>query len=191
MFTIRRRHLVPPVLLVFFLSAGCGTHADTATNAMPSAPSPNTAILDEMTQAHAWFHAKRVRPIWAKLLDKDQKVQTIEGTEEIKAGVYLCRGEAGEVWPQTALRLLDKYEKTDEVDAEGWRKYVPRADNQGVMAAQVKHAFTVHAKWGVLSGKAGDYIVKDFSNRDVAHPDDVWIVDQKLFQATYKAVEGK
>ena len=56
------------------------------------------------------------------------------------------------------------------------------------MAAQVQHAFTVHAKWGVLSAKSGDYIVKNFIDRDVAYPDDVWIVDQKLFQATYQAV---
>ena len=33
-------------------------------------------------------------------------------------------------------------------------------------------------------------IVKNFEDRDVAHPYDVWVVDQKLFRATYKAVDG-
>jgi hypothetical protein len=135
------------------------------------------------------FHAKKVRPIWAKKFDKDGTVKTIEGTEEVKAGDYLCRGEAGDVWPQTAKSLDAKYEKAGDVDAEGWCKYVPRPDNQGVMAAQVPHPFTVHAQWGVLAGKAGDYLIKNFSDRDVSYPDDLWLVDQNLFLATYQKVE--
>jgi hypothetical protein len=38
------------------------------------------------------------------------------------------------------------------------------------MAAQVPHGFTVHARWGVLSGKEGDFVVKNFTDRDVAYP---------------------
>jgi hypothetical protein len=156
----------------------------------PGPTSPNAAILDEMDQAQAWFHAKKVRPIWARQLDKDETVKTIEGTEQVKAGDFLCRGEAGDVWPQSAKSLNEKYQSTGEAGADGWTKYAPRPDNQGVMAAQVPHGFVVQAKWGVLSGKPGDYLVKPFADRDVAHPDDVWIVDQKLFRETYRAVEG-
>jgi hypothetical protein len=164
--------------------AGCASRREEK---VPSA-SPNAEILDQINQAQSWFHAKKCRPIWARQLDKDRTVKTIEGTEQVRAGDFLCRGEAGDVWPQTAKSLNEKYQKTEAVDPEGWCKYVPSLDNEGVMAAQVPHPFTVHARWGVLSGKPGDYIVKNFADRDVSYPDDVWIVDQALFHATYKAV---
>lgn len=165
----------------------CGQRQDTKTEST----SPNAEILDEVNKAEAWFHAKRIRPIWAKKFDKDQTVKTIEGIEKVKAGDYLCRGEANDIWPQTAKRLDEKYQKTKETDAEGWVKYIPRPDDQGVLATQVKHAFAVQATWGVLSGKAGDYIIKNFKDREVPYPEDVWIVDQKLFHATYKAVQAE
>jgi hypothetical protein len=174
-----------------FLSIVCaGVAGCSSRHEGKSTPgSLNGEILDEINEARSWFHAKKVRPIWARHLSKDETVTTIEGTEQVKAGDFLCRGEAGDIWPQTAQSLTEKYQKTEEVDVDGWQKYVPRPDNQGVMAGQVQHAFVVRAKWGVLSGKPGDYIVKNFADRDVAHPEDVWIVDQKLFRATYRAVE--
>jgi hypothetical protein len=170
--------------LIVVNAAGCVGREEKAVS-----KSPNMEILDEVARAKAWFHAKRVRPIWAKVLDQDQTVDTIEGPTKGKAGDYLCRGEAGEFWAQSAKQIAERYEKTDEVDAGGWRKYAPRPDNLGVMAAQVNHAFSVHAKWGVLAGKPGDYVLKSFTDRDAAYPDDVWVVDQALFQLTYQAVE--
>jgi hypothetical protein len=179
-----------PIHVLAVLSVICLGIASCASphEDKPRAASSNAAILDEINQARSWFHAKKVRPIWVRQLAKDELVKTIEGTEQVKAGDFLCRGEAGDVWPQSAKDLNKKYQKTEEVDATGWRKYVPHPDSQGVMAAQVGHAFTVQAKWGVLSGKAGDYIIKNFADRDIPYPDDVWIVDQKLFQATYEAI---
>jgi hypothetical protein len=174
-------------LLALLLAAGCTQRDATPTD---TGISPNASILDEISQAKSWFHAKRVKPIWAKPVDKDQTVKTIEGAEQVKAGDFLCRGDADEVWPQAAARLQARYQKSDEVDKDGWCKYTPRADNQGVMAAQVPHAFVVQGKSGQLSGKAGDYIVKDFADRDTPYPSDVWIVDQKLFHATYQAVRN-
>jgi PGDYG protein len=170
--------------LIVLNAAGCGGREEKAVS-----KSPNAEILDEVAHAKMWFHAKRVRPIWAKEIDKDQTVETIEGPTKAKAGDYLCRGEAGEFWAQSAKQITERYDKTDEVDAGGWRKFTPRPDNQGVLAAQVNHAFSVHAKWGVLAGKSGDYVLKNFTDRDVSYPDDVWVVDQKLFQLTYQAVE--
>jgi hypothetical protein len=172
------------VILLILGTTACGRRQE---DTIISSTSSNAQILDEVERAHSWFHAKKIRPIWARRLEKDEAVKTLEGSEQVPAGHYLCRGEAGDIWPQTEKKLDETYQKTDEVDPEGWRKYLPRPDSQGVMAAQVPHAFTVHAKWGVLSGKAGDFIVKSFADRDVPYPDDVWIVDQKLFAATYKA----
>ncbi len=151
--------------------------------------SRNSQILNEIDQAKAWFHAKKVRPIWAKPAESDQVVTTLEGEEKVAAGEFLCRGEAGDVWPQKAESLNSKYEPTSERNADGWRKYVPRPDAKGVMAAKVEHPFRVRASWGELSGKAGDYIVKNYDDRDDADPEDVWIVDNALFRATYQSVD--
>lgn len=155
---------------------------------MTQASNPNRAILEEADSNRLWFHARKTRPIWAKRLDQPQQVQTIEGLEMVPAGTFLCRGEAGDIWPQSLDRLADKYQAAGETDSDGWQKYVPRPDNQGVMAAQIPYAFTVHTTWGELRGKPGDYLIKNYEDRDAPHPSDVWIVDQKLFAATYERV---
>jgi hypothetical protein len=148
----------------------------------------NQALLKEVDAAKLWFHAKKTRPIWVRRLEKTESVKTLEGDEEVPAGNYLCRGEAGDIWPQNEERLNAKYVITDETDEQGWRKCLSKPDAAGVMAAQVPHEFQVHAKWGLLSGKPGDYVVKNYEDRDVAEPQDVWIVDRELFRATYEKV---
>lgn len=150
----------------------------------------NIAILDEVNQAGTWFLAKKTRPIWAKRAERDQTVETLEGAEQVNVGDFLCRGEAGDVWPQTAERLQAKYMATDEMSEDGWRKYVPHPDAKGVMAAQVDHPFVVNSAWGELSGKAGDYIVKNYEDHNASYPRDVWIVDRRLFQDTYEPVDS-
>jgi hypothetical protein len=150
--------------------------------------SPNQALLDEVEAGRAWFHAKKTRPISALKLTRDQTVETLEGKVTAKAGDFLCRGEAGELWPVTAAMLEACYTPTEIVDTDGWPKYEPRLDAEGVMAVQVQHAFTVTATWGRLSGKAGDYLLKNFRDRAVAYPQDVWVVDQALFRSTHEAV---
>lgn len=146
----------------------------------------NKALLDEVNSAGLWFRAKKTKPLWARKLDRDDFVQTLEGTERVAAGDYLCRGPAGEVWPQKATRLESKYTATDETSADGWRRFDPHPEADGVLAASIDKAFGVQAIWGRLSGKPRDYLVKDFSDRDVAYPADVWIVDRVIFEATYE-----
>ena len=152
--------------------------------------SPNKTLLDEANKSPHWFHAKKTRPIWARELEADQQVQTLEGLETVQAGHYLCKGEAGDIWPQTKEQLGKRYSPTDEISADGWRKHVPRPDARGVMAVPIEHSFGVLTSWGQLTGKPGDFLVKNFQDRDVPYPDDVWIVDQKLFRETYEAVEA-
>ena len=105
-----------------------------------------------------------------------------------RAGDFLCRGEAGDIWPQKTKTLNERYVRTETVTAEGWRQYQPRPDAEGVMAFQVNHPFNVVTTWGQQAGKPGDYLLKNHRDRDVAEPVDVWIVDQRLFRATYEPV---
>jgi hypothetical protein len=160
--------------------------ANTATTKARSSMSPNERLLAEVNRAGAWFHARKTRSIWAKKIDSDQTVHTLEGKLKAKSGDFLCRGEAGEIWPQKETALESKYSPTTVVDGDGWRKYDPRPDAEGILAAQVNHPFKLKATWGILSGKAGDYVAKNLRDRDVAYPEDVWVVDQKLFLATYE-----
>ena len=183
----------------------CLAYAAVVCSSCDSAPQPNTtipesprptmnvtanqALLDEANAAGNWFHAKKTRPIWAKRLDASQTVQTLEGEEQVAAGHYLCRGEAGDIWPQTEETLLKRYTATDEITDDGWREYQPHADAQGVMATPINHPFEVHATWGTLRGKAGDYLLKNYQDRETAYPADVWVVDRGLFEETYGAVK--
>lgn len=150
--------------------------------------SPNKSVLDEADRKAGWFHAKKSRPIWAQQQQSARTVVTLEGEEFVDAGMYLCRGEAGDIWPQSEKNVERRYIATNEVDADGWRMYQPRPDADGVMAIQIDHPFEVQSQFGKLAGKPGDFLVKDFQNRNVAYPDDVWIVAQKLFQQTYAVV---
>ena len=149
--------------------------------------SPNRAVLDEINAAGTWVHVRKTKAIRARRLDQDETVNTLEGPVEAKAGDFLCRGEAGELWPQSAESLEKRYTPTADVSTDGWRSYAPRPDAEGAMAAPVAHPFSVMATWGQLKGKAGDYVLKRFSDAKVPYPVDVWVVDQALFRATYEA----
>ena len=183
--------------VVILISAGCeqGQAPDTKNSKVASsketnstmADSTNRVLLDEANAAGRWFRAKKTRPIRAKRLEAAQTVKTLEGEEQVAAGHYLCRGEAGDIWPQTEKDLNRRYASTDDIDADGWRKYLPNPDAEGVMATQIDHPFVVEATWGKLSGKSGDFLVKNFHDRDTADPSDIWIVDQSPFLQTYEA----
>jgi len=159
--------------------------------ASPQTESPNNTLLDEANAAGKWFHAKKTRPIWAKRLEANQTVTTLEGEEQVEAGHFLCKGEAGDLWPQTEKDLNKRYTAINETDADGWQKYEPNRDAEGVMATPIDHAFSVEASWGKLSGKAGDLLLKNYADRDNVSPEDVWIVDQTLFGQTYESVATK
>ena len=147
---------------------------------------PNKAILSESNLANSWFHAKKVKPLWAKEVTENGQIETLEGNEDFSIGDFICKGEAGDVWPQSAKSLIEKYQAEGEVNADGWRKYVPKKDAAGVMAIQIDHAFHVKTSWGDLQGKAGDYLLKNYSDRETEYPEDVWLVDQTIFNSTYE-----
>lgn len=166
---------------------GAGRDSPSLTTSLAVAASPNRDLLDEINRAGTWFHARKTRPIWVRRLVKDEKIATMEGVLQGKAGDFVCRGEQGEFWPQSANEVERKYVATDQIKG-GWQRYDPRPDAEGIMAAPVPHAFEVQATWGRLAGKAGDFVAKNFRDRAVDYPADVWIVDRALFRRTYEAV---
>jgi len=159
--------------------------------------------------------ATKTKPIKAKPIDDiviDKSVfsqfllTTLEGNQPLKDGSMLCIGEANDAWQQPPEKLLAKYDIAPIED--GWLICTPKPDNE-IWAAQVddlphprmlppgwtkatQHEFAVKAQWGkkqpdgsfLLYGKVGDYICR--SKEDA---DDVWIVQQKLFENTYEFLE--
>ncbi|WP_339683094.1 hypothetical protein [Gimesia maris] len=148
----------------------------------------NQLLLDEVNSAGLWFTARKTRPLWAKEITVAQTVSTIEGQMAANVGDYLCRGSAGDIWPQKAETLHKKYSATGECDSEGWEKFTPRPEGAGVQAARIGHSFTVKASWGELTGQPGDYLVKSEVDKDVKYPDDIWIVAATIFEETYERV---
>lgn len=124
--------------------------------------------------------ARKTKPIWAKRLDRDQTIETIEGPIQAKAGNYLCRGVVGEFWAQAESKLREKYSPCDEMDAEGWQRFDPQPDAPPVEATEVDEPFQVDSHFGRLNGNAGDYVVRSTTDRS-----DVWIVAKSIFEASY------
>ncbi len=171
--------------LVGVLVAAFGCARTTAKS--PSASGENRALLDEVRQAGTWFHARKTREIWVRRLERDETISTLEGPLQAKAGDFVCRGAGGELWPQKVQDVERKYLVTETTEGP-WRKYVPRPDAEGILAARIDHPFVVQATWGQLSGKAGDFLAKNFRDRGVRYPADLWVIDRALFDATYERV---
>lgn len=186
--------ILPVLACCLFVSCGSETKLNprkgTARTAASVDKRDNRALLDEVNSAGHWFHVKKTKPIWVQEVKEARKVKTLEGEETVEPGHFLCRGEAGDIWPQKKADLEKKYVSTDE-EADGWRKYLPRPDAEGVLATEVDHPFVVYATWGELKGKAGDFLIKNYADKEADYPTDVWLVDRTLFEQTYEQVAGK
>ncbi len=150
---------------------------------------PNKELLEEVNRARSWFAARKTKPLWAREITDNQSISSLEGELIAVAGDYLCRGESGDTWPQKAKTLFAKYEATEEHDKDGWVKFSPKPEAAGVLAVQINHAFQVIASWGILTGQAGDYLVKNEADKNVEYPEDVWIVNRAIFEGTYEVTK--
>lgn len=93
-----------------------------------------TVLVGNIT---SWQRATKTRPIWTKHIQNvlcDGSIMaklllsTIEADQMLKSNSMICRGEAGDVWQQSAEKMLKKYTVTD-VDSEGWMICTPKPDN--------------------------------------------------------------
>lgn len=126
-------------------------------------------------------YARKTKSLWAKRVERTSQIETIEGVVSAEAGDYLCRGIEREVWPQREKSLLERYSASSHFDEEGWQRFDPKPDLQPVMAVAMDRPFRVQAHWGELTGKANDYLVQSKTD-----PDDIWIVDKAIFEASYE-----
>jgi hypothetical protein len=126
---------------------------------------------------------RKTKPIWAKKIDRDTSIESLEGSVAASQGDWLCRGIQGEFWPQRNANILAKYVPSEDFDDLGFQRLDPRPNMPVVLAAQIDYAFRVKSNWGMLHGKSGDYLVcSSVDNQDV------WIVDKDIFELSYEAV---
>ncbi len=95
-------------------------------------------------QGFAYGTARKTRPIKARpintILDKEDGqsvfekmlLSTLEGSQPLKRGSFICWGVDNDVWQQAKDKLHAKYMPT-EVDEYGWVTFVPKDGADAVM----------------------------------------------------------
>lgn len=128
----------------------------------------------------------KTAPLWAKEITEKRSVETLEGVTTGKPGEYVCRGEAGEYWPQSAEKFKAKYLFAGgEADKDGFFKYTPNPEQAKVFAAKIDGEFEVYSGRGLLKGNPGDYLLKAEKDDKTEFPD-VWIIDADIFEVSYQ-----
>jgi hypothetical protein len=161
--------------------------------------------LQWIAEHKAWRPAKKTRPIWARPLapgEVGKDFRTADhATETAREGYWLCVGVAGEPWFQKPEKVAAKYDRAGEESKQfafddaprTYSLYRPRGDvlnwaarveGPGIEGFFIRPAYDMQ---NPLYSPAGGYVVKDH----VADPykdgtDDVWLVQEALFQSTYE-----
>jgi hypothetical protein len=163
--------------------------------------------LQWIGEHRAWRLARKTKPIWTRPVRADEvgkAFQTADGVAEVaREGYWLCVGVAGEPWFQAPEKVRARYEGGDEetkqfafdTDRRTYTVYRPRGDVLN-WVAQVTgpdvEGFSVRPAYDVerpLYSPAGGYVVKDHvADPYGERPDDVWLVQQALFESTYELV---
>ena len=163
--------------------------------------------LHWITEHKAWRRARKTKPIWARAVGKDEvgkEFQTADhAVEKARAGFWLCVGVAGEPWFQTLEKIEGKYEPArEEVKTFGFDAkprvygiFKPKGTTRN-WAAQVKApgiaGFFIRPNFDPkhpLYSPAGGYVVRDDEKDPYrATLDDVWLVQEGLFNATYELI---
>lgn len=152
-------------------------------------------IIDH-TFIRKWHTAEKTKSIRVKavqslfpdvLILQHVLLTTLEGNQRLSITNYVCLGDSGEPWQQSATALFKKYDPIDW-DENGWIVMQPKPEYFREAYQVLDQDFSIHALWGeetpegiIQSGCAGDYIVRDPNNHE-----DVWIVKQKTFENTYE-----
>ena len=156
---------------------------------------------------NAWRRARKTRPIWARDVTAEEvgkEFQTADhAVEKARSGFWLCVGVAGEPWFQTLEKIQGKYEPAGEVvktfkfdgKPRTYRIFKPKATTRN-WVAQVQGpgiaGFSIRPNYdprSLLSSPSGGYVVRDdVEDPYRAKPDDVWLVQQGIFESTYEVI---
>lgn len=137
---------------------------------------------EEVLEEAEWKPYKKTANIWVisledaknqDIVDKNNNVDTLEGTQKVNKSDIICKGQDGEIWNQPKSRLEEKYTKIKD-DAE-WSEWKPKGEKVEAFKFE-KGNFKIDS----MNGKKGDWVLRDIKDKN-----DVWIVDNDLFNKTY------
>jgi hypothetical protein len=190
---------------------------DRALTSPPPMPHYEASMARRLTHAEtlrwivdhrAWRVARKTKPIWARPVapgELGKEFQTADhAVERATADHSLCVGVAGEPWFQQPDKVEAKYERAGserrqfsfDDTARDYERFTPREGSRN-WAAQIDDAgiegFYVQPNYptdGPLYSPRGGYVVKDYVDDPYdGNPDDVWLVQQGLFESTYDIVK--
>lgn len=158
-----------------------------------------------IAEQRAWRLARKTKAIWARPVEAEEagkEFQTADQAKERAApGAWLCVGSGGEPWFQSKERIDAKYRAEGEAPQRFDFDETPRTyyrfspcDDARNWAAQITapdvEGFYIQPNYstdGPLYAPAGGYVVKDCVEDPYAgDPNDVWLVQQALFDSTYE-----
>lgn len=159
-------------------------------------------------EQQAWRRARKTKPIWARELDADEigaEFSTADHAIELgREGFLLCVGVAGEPWFQKPANVQAKYDLTEDERKQYSFDALPRIyhrfepkENVRNWAAQVAgpgiEGFFIRPNYDMdhpLYSPAGGYVVTvDAEDPYAISLDDVWLIQQALFESTYEMEE--
>lgn len=127
-----------------------------------------------------WEQARR-RPLDFEVVFAQERVviNTLEGPVNANAGDAIVTGIRGERWPVPAARFAGLYEPVPPTRMGEGGSYRRQAVSVSTSRLRQPFSVTLVGGRGVLSGKAGDWLVR--------HPDgSLNIVADQIFQKTYE-----
>ena len=169
---------------------------------------PHAETLRWIADHRAWRVARKTRPIWARAVRTDEvgkEFVTADHTvERARADHWLCVGVAGEPWFQTREKIGTKYERAGSAEhrfafddaPRTYEKFVPLPGSRS-WAARVAgpgiEGFYIQPNYptdGPLYSTAGGWVVMDYVDDPyAADPNDVWLVQEPLFDSTYEVTD--
>ena len=191
------------ITMVLLASPGCTTREPAKSEDAKKLSHEETLALIQKNPA--WRRAKKTKPLWARAVDQDEigkEFQTADhALEKAKDGYWLCVGTAGEPWFQKPERVEAKYDPagnekkqfTFDVSPRTYRIYKPKetirnwvaqVNGPGVAGFYIKPNYDMDHP---LYSPAGGYVVKDdCPDPYQAMTNDVWLVQEAIFNSTYE-----
>jgi hypothetical protein len=164
--------------------------------------------LQWIADHRAWRLVKKTKPMWARPVEPGEVGREIQTADHVKQtakeSYWLCVGVAGEPWFQDLAKIAGKYDRLGEEVKQfafddrprTYHIYLLRGENRN-WAAQVKGeglvGFRIKPNYDrsrPLFSPSGGYVVKDHvPDPYQGNPDDVWLVQEGLFDSTYEFVK--
>ena len=135
--------------------------------------------MDDISKLPQAFRAvKKPIPVQVEFANADGVLSTLEGSVSYKRGDALLTGVVGERWPVPLERFQATYAPLHKDEAKGGL-YVKRPSEVWAWVADKALDVPLPEGRGVLHANPGDILVQYV-------PGDVFVVAQRIFEATYE-----